>query len=80
MEALEISAPQTQTSLTWTSNLTAGQTYSFYVYAIDAAGNKSKNSNTVTVTLPVDNPPPTQRQRQRQRQRQPRRRRPLWSP
>ena len=55
----EISAPQTQTSLTWTSNLSAGQTYSFYVYAIDAARNKSSNSNTVTVTLPTDNTPPS---------------------
>jgi hypothetical protein len=54
-------APQTQTSLTWTSNVFAGRTYSFYVYAIDAAGNKSKNSNAVSVTLPADNipPPPT---------------------
>ncbi len=55
---LEISAAQTQTSLTWTSSLSAGQTYEFNVYAIDAAGNKSQNSNTVTVTLPADNPTP----------------------
>src|SRR5688572_6620163 len=54
----EISAPQTQTSLTWTSNLSAGKTYEFIVYAIDAAGNKSQNSNTVTVTLPAGNPTP----------------------
>ena len=56
---LEISAPQTQTSLTWTSNLSAGKTYEFNVYAIDAAGNKSQNSNTVTVTLPAADPTPT---------------------
>lgn len=55
----EATAPQTQTSLTWTSNLYAGQTYSFYVYAVDNAGNKSKNSNTVTVTLPRDTMPPS---------------------
>jgi len=55
----EISAPQTQTSLTWTSNLSAGQTYGFYVYAVDAAGNKSKNSNAVTVTLPDNTMPPS---------------------
>src|SRR5687768_578766 len=30
----EMEAPQTQTSLTWTSNVFAGRTYSFYVYAI----------------------------------------------
>jgi chitodextrinase len=55
----EISAPETQTSLTWTSNLSGGRTYGFYVYAIDAAGNKSKNSNAVSVTLPADNMPPS---------------------
>ena len=55
----EIAAAQTQTSLTWTSNLIAGQTYSFFVYAIDAAGNKSKNSNAVTVTLPANTTPPS---------------------
>lgn len=54
----QATAPQTQTSLNWTSNLNAGQTYSFYVYAIDAAGNQSRNSNTVTVTLPRNPPPP----------------------
>lgn len=53
----EMAAPQTQTSLTWTSNVFAGQTYSFYVYAIDAAGNKSKNSNAVSVTLPANTMP-----------------------
>jgi len=55
----EISAAQSQTSLTWTSNVSAGQTYGFYVYAIDVAGNKSKNSNAVTVTLPANNTPPS---------------------
>ena len=35
-----MAAPQTQTSLTWTSNLSAGKTYEFNVYAIDAAGNE----------------------------------------
>jgi chitinase len=55
----EATAPQTQTSFTWTSNLVAGQTYSFYVYAIDAAGNRSRTSNTVGVTLPRDTVPPT---------------------
>jgi fibronectin type 3 domain-containing protein len=53
----EMAAPQTQTSFTWTSNLSAGQTHGFYVYAVDAAGNKSRNSNSVTVTLPADTRP-----------------------
>jgi chitinase len=33
--------------------------YSFYVYAVDAAGNKSKNSNSVSALLPADTVPPT---------------------
>jgi chitodextrinase len=55
----EMAAPQAQTSLTWTSNLSAGQTYSFFIYAVDAAGNTSKNSNAVTVTLPATTMPPS---------------------
>ena len=51
--------PQIYTSYNWTSNLIAGQTYSFIVYAVDAARNRSSNSNTVTVTLPNLNDPPT---------------------
>src|SRR5262245_55578120 len=43
--------PQTQTNFTWTGHVEPRKTYSFYVYAVDAAGNRSKNSNTVTVTL-----------------------------
>ncbi|MGH9907574.1 MAG: fibronectin type III domain-containing protein [Pyrinomonadaceae bacterium] len=54
----EATAAQTQRSFTWASNLSAGQTYSFLVYAVDGAGNKSKNSNTVTVTLPPATTPP----------------------
>jgi len=50
---------QTSTSFTFTDNMQSGFSYSFYVYAVDAAGNKSKNSNTVTVTLPRDTTPPT---------------------
>src|SRR4029450_2585752 len=41
-----------QTSLTWTS-LSPGTTYSFYVYAVDKAGNRSVNSNTLAVTTPA---------------------------
>lgn len=47
-----------QTSLTWTS-LSATTTYSFYVYAVDKAGNRSANSNTVTVTTPAPDTAPT---------------------
>jgi chitodextrinase len=50
--------PQTQTTFTWTSTI-AGNTYQFYVYAVDAAGNRSQNSNVVTLTLPDDTVPPT---------------------
>ncbi|MCM3873740.1 MAG: fibronectin type III domain-containing protein [Pyrinomonadaceae bacterium] len=53
-------APQSQTSFTWTSNINAGQTYSFYVYAVDASGNQSRNSNAVTVTFPSETLPPPQ--------------------
>ena len=55
----EVTVPQTQTSYTWTTNLEEGQTYSFYVYAIDGSGNRSGNSNTVTVTLSQDTTPPS---------------------
>jgi chitodextrinase len=47
-----------QTSLTWTS-LSPTTTYSFYVYAVDKAGNRSANSNTVTVTTQAPNTAPT---------------------
>jgi hypothetical protein len=58
----EISVPGTQTSVTWKyphPPLHNGATYSFSVYAVDAAGNKSVGSNTVTVSLPLDHTPPT---------------------
>jgi chitodextrinase len=47
-----------QTTYTW-PNLDPGTTYSFWVYALDAAGNRSGNSNTVTITLPRDTQAPT---------------------
>ena len=53
------SVSQTATSFNFTSGLSAGTTYSFYVYAVDGSGNRSGNSNTVTVTLPRDTTPPT---------------------
>jgi chitodextrinase len=53
------SLPQTVTSFTFTAGLEPRYSYSFYIYAVDAAGNKSKNSNTVSATLPADTTPPT---------------------
>jgi len=47
-----------QNSFTWTS-LSPNTTYSFYVYAVDKAGNRSANSNTVTVTTSAPNTAPT---------------------
>jgi chitinase len=40
-------------------DLESGKTYTFRVYAKDAAGNLSEPSNAVTVTLPGDLAPPT---------------------
>ena len=60
--AREITVPGTQTSVTWKyphPPLNQGATYSFSVYAVDAAGNKSASSNSVTVSLPLDNTAPT---------------------
>lgn len=51
-------APQTATSATFSAGLVSRQTYSFYIVAVDAAGNRSKNSNTVSATLPTDTTPP----------------------
>src|SRR5215216_3435772 len=42
----------------WAS-LAPTTTYSFYVYAVDKAGNRSANSNTVTVTTPAPDTAPT---------------------
>jgi hypothetical protein len=59
----EISVAGTQTSVTWKypahPPLHNGSTYSFVVYAKDAAGNKSATSNSVTVPLPLDTQAPT---------------------
>jgi chitinase len=50
---------QATTAFTFTSGLQSRMSYSFYVYAVDAAGNRSKNSNTVSALLPADTIPPT---------------------
>lgn len=53
-----VTVPQTQTSHT-IEGLQSGKTYTFRVYAWDAAGNTSKSSNAVTVTLPGQIAAPT---------------------
>src|SRR5687768_13863391 len=50
---------QATTAFTFTDGLQSRMSYSFYVYAVDAAGNRSKNSNTVSALLPADTTPPT---------------------
>jgi len=57
MNGLSFTVPQTQTTYTITS-LSAGQTYSFYVTAVDKALNTSGRSNIVTAT-PSDTTRPT---------------------
>ena len=52
-----VAIPQTQTTTTFT-RLWPEQTYSYTVYAVDAAGNRSGDSNTVTHTAPADVTPP----------------------
>jgi chitodextrinase len=53
-----VAVPQTRTTITFT-RLWPETTYSYFVYAVDAAGNRSGNSNTVSHTVPADVTPPT---------------------
>ena len=53
-----VTVSQTMTSHTL-EGLQSGKTYTFRVYAKDAAGNLSKSSNPVTVTLPGELAAPT---------------------
>jgi chitodextrinase len=53
-----VTVPQTTTSHTL-EGLQSGKTYTFRVYAKDAAGNLSQSSNAVTVTLPGELGAPT---------------------
>jgi hypothetical protein len=53
-----VGVPQTQTSYTWTRDMSPGRTYSFVMWAGDTKGRESAKTNTVTVTLPVDKTPP----------------------
>jgi chitinase len=54
-----VTVPKTATATTFTAGFQHRWTYSFVVYAVDAAGNRSQNSNSVSVTLPADTVPPT---------------------
>jgi hypothetical protein len=59
---LSASVPKTQTAFTWGLTghaLKPGKTYKLYLWAIDAAGNRSGISNQITVTLPADTTAPT---------------------
>ena len=50
-----MTVPQTSTTATFVSGgIYPRNSYSFFVYAVDAAGNRSSNSNTVRATLPAD--------------------------
>ena len=50
----ELVLPQSQTTATWTTAVFPRNSYTFLLYAVDAAGNRSKNSNGVGATLPAD--------------------------
>jgi fibronectin type 3 domain-containing protein len=58
VNGLSWTVPQTQTTFT-VNSLSAGQTYTFYVTAVDTALNTSGRSNTVTATTLADTTPPT---------------------
>jgi hypothetical protein len=51
-----VSQSQTSYTLTW---LSPGRSYTFFVYAVDKALNKSGNSNTVTASTQPDLTPPS---------------------
>jgi chitinase len=47
------------TSFTFTAGIEAGRSFTFRVYAVDAAGNASGYSNSVSMTTPPDTIPPS---------------------
>ena len=53
-----VTLPKTATSFTWNSGLLAGYSYTFSIYAVDAAGNRSPIARATT-TLPGDTTPPS---------------------
>ena len=54
-----MTVPQASTTATFVGGLYPFNQYSFSVYAVDAAGNRSKNSNPVHTTLPADTSVPS---------------------
>lgn len=54
--SIRVNPPQTTFTNT---RLASDRTYSCFVYALDAAGNRSGNSNTVSYTTPPDTTPPS---------------------
>jgi chitodextrinase len=52
-----VAVPQTRTTITFT-RLWPERTYTYTVWAVDAAGNRSGDSNTVSYTVPADVTPP----------------------
>jgi hypothetical protein len=53
-----VGVPQTQTTYTWTRDMSPGKTTTFVMWAGNAKGQESAKSNKLTVTLPVDTSPP----------------------
>jgi hypothetical protein len=53
-----VGVAQTETTYTWTRDITPGKTVSFAMWAGNAKGQESTKSNTVTVTTPIDKTPP----------------------
>jgi chitodextrinase len=53
-----VAVPQTKTTITF-SRLWPARTYTYTVWAVDAAGNRSGNSNAISYTTPADVTPPT---------------------
>lgn len=51
--------PQTQRTYTWSTDLKPSRVYKFYVWAMDAAGNRSSITNIITLTTPADTLAPT---------------------
>ena len=52
-----VGVPQTETSYTWTRDMTPGKTTTFVMWAGNAKGQESAKSNKLTVTQPIDTTP-----------------------
>lgn len=54
-----LTLPKTATSFTWNTGIYPRNTYSFGLYAVDAAGNNSTQVSVTTITPPDTTPPST---------------------